>query len=196
MARYYREFFSNPMIVFITALGIAGLAATVATFRGWSTVGYYALGMALYAVFEYGVHRYLLHQFPKLAPGMYKGHVAHHEHPNDMDHLFSPLRYDASAYVAYFLVVWAISRDLRVVVAWVAGTAAFQLYYQWMHYVAHRPITPITPWGRWMRKKHLLHHFMDEHAWYGVSHPAMDYLMGTHKPQRKSRNAGATHTME
>lgn len=192
MARYYREFFTNPMIAFITAVAAVGLALTIATFGGWRTVLYYLLGMALYAVFEYAVHRYLLHEFPKLIPAMYKGHVDHHDHPNDIDHLFSPLRYDVCVYAGYFVALWAIGRDLRTVVAWMAGTALFQLYYQWMHYVAHRPITPITPWGKWMRKKHLLHHFMDEHAWYGVSHPAMDYLMGTHKPQRKPRNAGSS----
>ncbi|WP_027092876.1 sterol desaturase family protein [Cohnella thermotolerans] len=188
MARYYREFFSNSMIAFIVALTVAGLALTIATFQGYMTVVCFVCGMIVYAIFEYVVHRFLLHQFPRLIPAMYRGHVAHHEHPNELEHLFSPLRYDASAYAVYVLVVWAALRDLPLVCAWIAGTALFQLYYQWMHYVAHRPITPITPWGKWMRKKHLLHHFMDEHAWYGVSHPTLDYLLGTHKPSPKKKS--------
>lgn len=187
MARYYREFFSNPMIAFMVGLGCVALILTAIFPQGWMTLAYLLLGMAVYAVFEYLVHRFLLHEFPKLAPAMYRGHVEHHKQPNELEHLFSPLRYDAAAYGVYFVVLWAIARDWRTVVAIVAGTSLFQLYYQWMHYIAHRPITPVTPWGKWMRKKHLLHHFMDEGAWYGVSHPVLDYMLQTHKPESKKK---------
>ncbi|MBB6731053.1 sterol desaturase family protein [Cohnella zeiphila] len=188
MARYYREFFTNPMIAFMVALFVVATTLACVFYEGGRSVWGFVAGMAVYALFEYLVHRFLLHEFPKMAPAMYKGHVAHHDHPNDLEHLFSPLRYDAATHTGYFLVLWALTRDLKLVAAIMAGTALFQLYYQWMHYVAHRPITPITPWGRWMRKKHLLHHFMDDHAWYGVSHPALDIVMGTNKPQPKKKN--------
>jgi sterol desaturase/sphingolipid hydroxylase (fatty acid hydroxylase superfamily) len=49
-----------------------------------------------------------------------------------------------------------------------------------------------------MKKKHLLHHHLDDHAWYGVSNPVLDVLLGTnvpnadHKPG-KSQASDNTH---
>lgn len=182
MQRYVKEFTSHPMIRFILVLAAVSLIASVFLFSGVRSVAAFAVGVLIYAVAEYIVHRYLLHEFPKLMPAMYEGHMKHHEHPSEFEHLFSPLRYDVAVYVIYTALLWVIFRDVSLVAAAVAGTSVYQLYYQWMHYAAHRPIKPLTPFGKWMKKKHLLHHFKDEHSWYGVSHPTMDYLMGTHKP--------------
>ncbi|RUS45448.1 sterol desaturase family protein [Cohnella sp. AR92] len=183
----HREFWTNPMIAFITGVGVGMLAISIAGYRGMPSVICLLGGAAVYAIFEYLVHRFLLHQLPRIAPAMHRGHAEHHRHPTEMEHLFSPLRYDLILYLGYSLFNLAVFRDWRLASAVVAGSALFQLYYQWMHYSSHRPIKLITPWGRWMRKKHLLHHYLDEHAWYGVSHPVMDYLLGTSKPQPKNR---------
>jgi len=189
MAQYYREFLSSSMIRFVLLLGAASLVISVWRFEGTRTVVAFLGGAVFFALAEYVAHRFLLHEFPKLIPALYQGHAKHHEHPNDFNHLFSPMWYDLLLYIGYFAVLWAVFRDFSLVMPIIAGTSLYQLYYQWMHYVSHRPITPITPWGKWMKKKHLLHHYMDEHSWYGVSHPALDYMMGTHKPVA-SRNSG------
>ncbi|GAB7386649.1 sterol desaturase family protein [Bacillaceae bacterium] len=183
MLRYYREFFSSSMIRFVLLLGTTSLIFTILNFDGIRTAFAYLTGAAIFAVAEYLVHCYLLHRFPNAIPTLYRGHIKHHQYPSDFKYLFSPVWYDVVVYAAYFVVLWTVFRNLSLVMAVIAGTSLYQLYYQWMHYIAHRPITPITPWGKWMKKKHLLHHYMDEQSWYGVSHPAMDYLMGTHKPR-------------
>lgn len=61
------------------------------------------------------------------------------------------------------------------------GSLGLLLYYEGSHYVSHRPIAPLTPWGRWMKKYHLWHHFKNEHDWYGVTNPSMDLLFGTYR---------------
>lgn len=183
---YYKEFFSNGMIRFVCAVFAVSAAASGYLYQGSSTWIAMLAGVLLFAVFEYVTHRYLLHQFPRLAPAMYAGHEAHHRNPNDAEHLFGPLRYDLAGYTAFFLVLLAILGDLSAVCATVTGASLMQLYYQWMHYASHRPVKLWTPWGKWMKKRHLLHHHMDEHAWYGVSNPVFDYVMGTSKPQPKN----------
>lgn len=178
---YIKEFTSHPMIRFILLLAAVSAAASVVTFSGLRTAAAFAAGVLVYAVMEYVVHRYILHEFPRLIPVMYEGHAKHHERPSEFAFLFSPLWYDVAVYTVYACVLWAVLRDVSLVAAVIAGTSTYQVYYQWMHYVSHRPIKPLTRFGRWLKKKHLLHHFKDEHTWYGVSHPAMDYLMGTHE---------------
>jgi hypothetical protein len=194
MMRYYREFLSSSMIRFVLLLGMTSLILTILHFEGVRTVLAFLAGAALYAVLEYLVHCYLLHQFPNAIPVLYKGHVKHHQYPTEFKHLFSPMWYDMVVYAAYFVVLWALFRNLSLVMAIIAGTSLYQLYYQWAHYIAHRPVTPLTRWGKWMKKNHLLHHYKDEQSWYGVSHPAMDYLMGTHKPKSSglSRHTGTS----
>ena len=189
MSRYLREFFSSWMIRFVFALGIVSLIYTIAYFDGVKTVLAVLGGAIFFAIAEYFSHWLVLHKFPKFMPALHQGHAKHHEYPEEYQYLFSPVHYDVMLYAGYFIVLWAVFRDLPLVAAIIAGTSLYQVYYQWMHYASHRPITLKTPWGRWMKKKHLLHHYRDEHSWYGVSHPALDYLFGTHKP-RPARVSG------
>lgn len=177
----YREFFTSNVIRFVAVSSLLGVTLSCLYFDCYVTILALALGALVYAVAEYVVHRYLLHEFPKLVPTLYRGHVEHHKHPQELKYLFSPVYYDVLIYSAYIPLVWLLFRQFSVVVAVVTGSLLFQLYYQWMHYAAHRPIVPRTAWGRWMKKKHLLHHYKDEYAWYGVSNPALDYVMGTNK---------------
>jgi len=186
--RFHKEFALNPMIVFLFMFMLANTVFIIITYQGLMTWLVIAIGVLLFGLFEYITHRYLLHEWPRLASTMYKGHMAHHEHPNENKYLFGPARYDMVAYAIYYIVLLAITRSFHMSSAITLGSSSLQYYYQWMHFVAHRPIKIITPWGRWMKKKHLLHHHMDEHAWYGVSNPVMDVIMGTNKPIRQSNH--------
>lgn len=185
---HYREFFSRDVIRFVATSSLIGIVLTFLYFDGYATILALILGALVYVIAEYLVHRYILHEFPRLMPALYRGHEEHHRHPQDADHLFSPVRYDMMIYGVYFPLVWLFSGQLSIAAAVVTGTLLFQLYYQWMHFAAHRPIVPRTAWGKWMKKKHLLHHYKNEFTWYGVSNPALDYMMGTHQePVNKER---------
>lgn len=183
MLPYYREFFSKSKIQFLLLVAGTSLVLSCLNFDGMRTVVAILAGAILYAVAEYVVHYTLLHEFPHVVPALYQSHMKHHQYPKEMKYLFGPMWYDVVIYTVYLAIMWAVFRDFSLVEAVIAGTSLYHLYYQWMHYIAHRPVKPITPWGRWMKKKHLLHHYMDEHSWYGVSHPTMDYLVGTHRPK-------------
>jgi len=191
--RFHREFFFNPMILLIAAIFAVHSVLTILAWQGWLSLAGLLAGMLIYAVMEYLVHRFLMHRFPRVAPKIFEGHAMHHRHPNDVKYLFSGVPYDIAAYAVFYLILLALTRDFPLTFAVVAGTSLYQLYYQWMHYAAHRPIKPITPWGRWMKKKHLLHHFMDEQSWYGVSHPVLDVLLGTDNPRPKSEKRQSSH---
>ncbi|WP_126428585.1 sterol desaturase family protein [Brevibacillus marinus] len=181
----YHEFFSHHLIRFVMGMSLVGVVLTCVYFNGYVTILSLVLGALVFVVSEYLVHRYVLHELPWLAPALHRGHDEHHQHPMELKYLFGPVHYDILLYSAYIPLVWLIFRELSVVVAVVTGTLLYQLYYQWMHYVAHRPIVPLTPWGKWMKRKHLLHHYKDEAAWYGVSNPVMDYLLGTNKERER-----------
>lgn len=185
--RYYAEFWSHPKIIGVSVIII--LNALVVWFTPGHAVTWWVIvvGMLLFSINEYLVHRFLLHEFPRLLPKAYEGHVAHHEHPNDIHHIFGPIYYDLLIFGIIYVGMYLITHSLHIAAALALGFSIFQLYYQWIHFISHRPIIPLFPWARWLKRMHLLHHFKDEHLWYGVTHPYLDIMTGTYeKVKRKN----------
>jgi 4-hydroxysphinganine ceramide fatty acyl 2-hydroxylase len=68
------------------------------------------------------------------------------------------------------------------------------LYYEWVHFIAHVPYEPKTRVGRWMKRYHLRHHFVNEKLWFGVSNPAMDLVCRTFRVTDTARS-GTTRVL-
>ncbi|MFZ5817087.1 MAG: sterol desaturase family protein [Bacillota bacterium] len=143
------------------------------------------VGVVLFFVTEYTTHRFLFHMAPPKNPFLrrliYRLHYHHHEEPNDLHLLFLPLWYSLPQFVIMGTIAWWITGEIGLAAGFLTGSMGLLIFYEWMHYVAHRPITPLTPWGRWMKKYHLWHHFKNEHYWYGVTNPSFDLLLGTYR---------------
>jgi sterol desaturase/sphingolipid hydroxylase (fatty acid hydroxylase superfamily) len=59
-----------------------------------------------------------------------------------------------------------------------AGLVVGYLFYDMTHYAVHH-VRPRTRIGRFLKKHHFRHHYMDPTKNYGVSSPAWDVVMGT-----------------
>jgi len=142
-----------------------------------------AIGAALFFVSEYTTHRFLFHAKPSRVEWMYRLqhrlHYAHHIDPPNVYLLFLPPWFTIPVTAMYFGAYIAITRDVVLSVCLTFGSLCALAYYEWVHYVAHVPFVPLTPYGRWMKKYHLWHHFKNEHLWFGVTNPSMDAVMGT-----------------
>lgn len=108
-------------------------------------------------------------------------HYDHHEDPQNLRLLFLPVWYSIPNFLVVFAASWLITRSLPLAACVTVGGLTALAYYEWTHYVAHRPIIPRTRWGRWMKKYHLWHHFKNEHFWFGVTNPSLDFLAGTYR---------------
>jgi sterol desaturase/sphingolipid hydroxylase (fatty acid hydroxylase superfamily) len=147
----------------------------------------YLVGVALFFPSEYLVHRGVFHFFADKRAGkvLSKQHVAHHRTPDDLDHLFNDPRISLTVGVLYFLVCFALTRSLGQSAALSFGNFTGLLYYEHVHFTAHRPGSkPWTPWGRYMKKFHLWHHYKHEKLWFGVTSPVFDAVFGTNKEQK------------
>jgi 4-hydroxysphinganine ceramide fatty acyl 2-hydroxylase len=147
------------------------------------------LGTLLFFVSEYTTHRFLFHMKPPknrtLLKMMKKLHYDHHEVPDDLDLLFLPVWYSIPNYTLVWVLSYAITRDVLLSYAVVTGALGGLMYYEWVHFVAHRPIKPLTAWGRWMKKVHLWHHYKNENFWFGVSNPSMDIIGRTFRDEKE-----------
>ena len=93
------------------------------------------------------------------------------------------------------VVYFAITRSAGVTFSLILGNLIGLLYYEWVHYVAHIPYQPRTPFGRWMKKYHLWHHFKNERLWYGVTNPTMDFVSRTYARVDDVEKSGSTRVL-
>jgi len=188
MSSVQKEFLTDRRVLFLAAIGLAYLISAVVTgFHDWTWL-YLIIGIATFYVFEYILHRWLLHGIGKwIMPRAYHEHHYHHDEPEKIEFLLTPNSYNVPYHFllwVLFTVVFSLSYGTAFVGFHYASALLFtfclsQLYYEWIHFVSHRPITPRTKWGKHMKKHHLLHHFKSPDAWYGVTNDSIDRVMGT-----------------
>lgn len=188
MRKYYKEFVTFPditiMLVLFTPLM---LYTTLNMLQVWIWVAF-IIGMVAYAMSEYIIHRFLFHMKtpsnPFLLRMIKRLHFDHHVDPKDLKLLFLPIWFSLPNFFIASIIVYLITTNLQLTVAFLAGIVAYFLYYEWKHYIAHKPIQPRTEMGKNIKKAHLWHHFKNENYWFGVTHTSVDKTFGTYKDQQ------------
>ena len=138
------------------------------------------LGILIWTLAEYLIHRYPFHWSPESEWGkrlVYCMHGNHHDDP------FDPLRgvmpvapaifYVSILYGLFYLVT--PSQFLQVLFA---GFLIGYLAYDGIHYYTHHAI-PKNKIGKYLRRVHLVHHVHDN-SMYGISSPLWDIVFGTY----------------
>jgi sterol desaturase/sphingolipid hydroxylase (fatty acid hydroxylase superfamily) len=140
------------------------------------------IGAAAWTLAEYLLHRFAGH-WAKGKIEFSRQHLQHHATPT----YFAPTSKKArTAAVAMALLV------LPVIALFGAGPGAVGLASFLITYVgyevAHRLIhvrKPLGPYGRWIRRHHLHHHFAAPKMNHGVTTPIWDIVFGTYqRPER------------
>jgi len=129
---------------------------------------------------EYLVHRFVFHFKPKTAPGrylVYLFHGIHHDDPNDRTRLVMP---PAGAILIIGLIYVLFSLVLPH--PWIEPFFGFfiisYLCYDYTHYAIH--FWPMRGRiGAYIKHNHLLHHFQEHNARFGVSTPFWDVVFRT-----------------
>ncbi len=192
MIREYLKHGSNAALIVSAAI------ISVAAASGWFQLLFVWVlaGALFFYLTEYGTHRFLFHAPPSrlafIQHLQHRLHYDHHVEPQRLDLLVLPLWYVAPNFILVALVAWTMFGDSNIVISLLLGAILALLHYEWVHYIAHIPYRPHTAFGRWMKKYHLWHHFKNEHFWFGVSNPAMDFVYRTYRsPDRVLRSTTA-----
>jgi len=172
---------SNGILVLAA---VAAIAAFVLEAVPFSLIGA-LIGAAVFFVSEYTTHRFMFHAKPSTIPFVLKLqhrlHYDHHIDPPKIELLFLPWWFVIPTVLVYYGIFLAIVRNPALAFSLAFGSLCALLYYEWVHYVAHIPFNPVTPFGRYVKKYHLWHHFKNEHFWYGVTNPSMDFAGATYR---------------
>jgi 4-hydroxysphinganine ceramide fatty acyl 2-hydroxylase len=172
---------SNAVLVAGIAIVAVAFAVKALSFSWMGAL----IGALVFFTSEYTTHRFLFHAKPSkigwLLVLQHRLHYDHHIDPPKLDLLFLPVWFTVPVTVLYFFVYFAITRNTGLAASLMFGSLVALTYYEWVHYVAHIPFNPKTPFGKYIKKYHLWHHYKNEHLWYGVTNPSMDLVMGTYK---------------
>ena len=182
----FRLFFGN-----LNAWILLGAVLATATWRlvlGDFTIWDAAIATLLVAwepMQEWLIHVYILHWKPRTVLGVHvdpelcRKHRAHHEDPWHLPDVFIPRRTLIALLPALLLLWWAITPTLQLMATGLLTTFSIGLVYEWTHFLVHTHYKPRSKLYKQIFRYHRLHHFKNEHYWYGVTMHAADRLLKT-----------------
>ena len=187
----FLDFFSRihpsvPAIIFIPVVGAGIWLGADGGYGALAVIGLVALGLLIWTLTEYWLHRLVFHWEPDHPIGSrlhFIIHGVHHEHPNDPNRLVMP----PSASIPLAAIFLLVYRVLFGAPAWLAVSAGFlvgYVVYDTMHWYLHHRI-PRSRFGRRLRELHLRHHFQDDTRGFGISAPYWDRVFRTAPVSRR-----------
>lgn len=193
---------------FILLLAIAGAAVTRLSLGEWSwwDVLPAAAVVAAWPIQEWLIHVFILHFKPMPLWGrtvdfrVPRKHREHHRQPWNYEILFIPMHSYIYSVPLLALLWTAITPTAPL--AWTAISVhlALALHYEWIHFLIHTRVQPRTSYYQRLWRNHRLHHFKNEHYWFGVTRLEGDRLLRTSPPaadvplSRTCRNLYAAST--
>jgi sterol desaturase/sphingolipid hydroxylase (fatty acid hydroxylase superfamily) len=181
----FMEFFSHvhpatPVILYVPVISyFLYRAFAQGNMSILTVVGLFVLGVLMWTLLEYVVHRYVFHYEPKTRAGKmlhFIVHGVHHDYPNDASRLvLPPIISVPMAVLFYFLFTFAF-RSYTPPIA--AGFGLGYVCYDTIHYATHH-FSMKNRVGMWLKQYHLRHHYKEDEAGFGVSSPLWDYVFRT-----------------
>jgi 4-hydroxysphinganine ceramide fatty acyl 2-hydroxylase len=197
LAGFWRH--GSNTVLLLGAIAIVALFATRVFVFTPVLLAAVAIGALVFFVSEYTTHRFMLHAKPSANAFVLRLqrrlHYDHHVEPARLDLLFLPLWFAIPVAALTLAIYFAATRNWTTSAALLLGSLCGLLWYEWVHYVAHIPLVPKTPFGRWIKKYHLWHHFKNEQMWFGVTNPSMDFFGRTYARVEDVDRSGSTRVL-
>ncbi len=145
----------------------------------------FPIGLILFSLVEYAIHRWIFHYFEISNPGLYdRLHGAHHRKPYDMKRQSVPLIYSFIVAVPVIALSLFGAFEAGIATGFIAGYIGFEV----LHAIAHARWAKRSrvPFVRMLVQHHATHHYKDSKTAYGLSIPLWDLVFrsaGTAHPQ-------------
>lgn len=171
----YTEFLAGPVLWNLIGLGSVTVPLTCFPVL-------FLLGVLMWTLDEYIVHRWLFHMRPPtnskfLITAHFLLHGQHHKSPMDKKRLvFPPLPATVLGVIIYY--TYRLIAPPAVTHVLFAGTIVGYLGYDLIHYYLHHG-TPFLTYFQDLKTYHVKHHFKDQQRGFGISSKLWDYPFGT-----------------
>jgi sterol desaturase/sphingolipid hydroxylase (fatty acid hydroxylase superfamily) len=160
---------------------------------GWGVLGLmFVIGMAVWTIVEYLVHRFLFHFTPTTVWGkrmLFLFHGVHHVQPHIKTRLVMPPVITVPSALALFAVLrigFGLIEAEMLMWPMFAGLTFGYVCYDLLHYAEHHlPMRGATL--RFLKRHHMEHHYKTPQARFGVTTSAWDTVLNTEPPNSDRR---------
>jgi len=185
----FLEFFTHISPITVVALWLPVTALllyfAVQTAAAGVILGAFFLGLFLWTLGEYTLHRFLFHYQPKTEKAnriFFLFHGVHHAQPQDKTRLVMPFPVSIPLALVFYGLFHLILGVLLNAPQWVnpltAGFMVGYLIYDLTHYATHHfPMR--RGYAKYIKRYHMAHHYKDPNTRYGVSSPLWDWVFRT-----------------
>jgi hypothetical protein len=201
--------YASPKLI-AAALLLALAARIVAGHWSWRDVVIPAGLVALEPFTEWVIHVYLLHAKPLRIGGRRydllaaREHREHHLAPAELDGVLIPTYAVLIFLPLIALTVFGLSFPAHALLGGdrVAGVAIGVLSsyailgtYEWCHFLIHTPYRPKSRYYKAIWRNHRLHHYKNEHYWFGITSNFGDIVIGTNPDQASVAKSATARTL-
>jgi len=172
--------FAVPLFIFVPAIFIFIYKAFSAGVSLLNFGLYFIIGLGVWTVTEYVMHRFIFHYHPTSEFGKkmhFIFHGVHHDYPRDKKRLVLPPSVSIPlASLFYFIFSTFLAHQLLF--AFFPGFLLGYLIYDMLHYAMHHHNFKTGIMKR-IKQHHMLHHYQDPNKGYGVSSSLWDIILGS-----------------
>jgi hypothetical protein len=207
----WRDFIRRHTPPFLAAAVVGALALKIALGHWDWRDAVVATGVVAFTPpVEWVIHVYLLHAKPFRLFGRRiellaaREHRAHHQAPAELDGVLIP-RYAVLLFIPMIAVtVWLVSFPIHAVLGGDrlphAATGLLVSYvilavYEWCHFLIHTPYRAKSRYYRSIWRGHRLHHYKNEHYWFGVTSTVGDRMLRTAPEQSTVAKSHTARTL-
>ncbi|MEM7110105.1 MAG: sterol desaturase family protein [Bacteroidota bacterium] len=178
--RFSRTHISVPITIFLTySAGLLYWSAVNTTLALGTTISLFFVGLLIFTLTEYVMHRYIFHMATYTAfrrKIQYAFHGVHHDYPKDKDRLAMPPVVSITIATILLFLLELVMHDF--VFAFLPGFLTGYAGYLFVHYIVHAFQPPKNIFKTlWIH--HGIHHYKNHERAFGVSSPLWDYIFRT-----------------
>ena len=140
---------------------------------------------AFWPALEWLIHVFILHAKP-LQIGRFtfdgrvpRKHRAHHRDPWNAELVFIPFHSFSYALPLVAALCFLLTPTRELALTALAVFLLLALHYEVVHFLIHTRVDPRGAYYRRLWRNHRLHHFKNEHHWFGVTRLEADRLLRT-----------------
>jgi hypothetical protein len=201
--------YTSPRII-VVALALALLLRGLVGGWSWQVVLVPAYLIISEPLTEWLIHVYVLHargvkiRGRTVEPLAAREHRAHHAAPTELRWVFIP----TPALLAFLPTIALLVFVYAVIAHALAGgqllsewsTALVVAYgilaaYEWCHFLIHTPYRPKRWYYKLIWRNHRLHHYKNEHFWFGVTSHVGDVVLHTNPDQATVAKSPTARTL-
>jgi hypothetical protein len=175
---------ASPRLLLVAFAAALAARVWLGGWSRWDLVPVLVIAL-LWPLQEWLIHVFVLHAKPKQIGGFTfdgrvpRKHRAHHRDPWNYDLLFVPFHSFSYALPMVAALCYALTPSLELALTALATYLLLAIHYEAVHFLIHTRVAPRGPYYRALWRNHRLHHFKNEHHWFGVTRLEADRVLGT-----------------